>query len=106
MIFLNKPSHFFIKGGPAIDFAISGKEKFDTTAGAPPVDRKMTFGFGDYGQVTAQGIAILGYEMKNGLFGFVHYAHGLGSMNNADGGPQIKHRIFGLSVGYYLHRNK
>jgi hypothetical protein len=101
----NTPSHFFIKAGPALDVALGGKEKYDTVLGAPSVKRNMVFSYNDYGRVTAQAIIQVGYELDNGLFGFVHYAHGIGSMNNKDNGPVIKHRIWGISFGYYLHRN-
>ena len=54
--FSNQPSHFFVKFGPALDFAFSGTEKFDTIGGTTPVERSMKFGFTEYGRVTAQAI--------------------------------------------------
>jgi hypothetical protein len=98
------PSHFFIKGGFALDFAISGKEKFEVLPRGS-VSRNMKFSFGDYGLVTASANFHLGYETANGLIIFAHYAHGIGSMNNADNGPRIFHRIGGISLGYYLRKN-
>jgi hypothetical protein len=102
--FGKKPGHFFLKLGPAIDIAFSGKEKFKTTEGKL-IDRSMKFSFGDYGRFTAQAILHFGYETPKGLIVFAHYGEGLGSLNNADGGPRIKHRIAGLSLGWYFSKN-
>lgn len=104
--FSKQPSHFYAKFGPAIDFAFSGKEKFDTIGGGKPVERSMNFSYTEYGRYTAQAIAQLGYESSKGYTIFLHYAEGLGSLNNADNGPIIKHRIAGISFGWYFHKNK
>ena len=104
--FSNQPSHFFAKFGPALDFAFSGKEKFDTIGGEEPVERSMKFAFTEYGRVTAQGILHLGFESSKGYMIFAHYAEGMGSLNNADNGPRIKHRIVGLSFGWFFQKNK
>lgn len=101
--FSAQPSHFFVRLGPALEFVLSGTEKFDQTNG-PRIERKMKFSFGDYGFVTASLVGHLGYETENGFFTFGHYALGLGSANNADYGPIIKHRIAGISVGKYFSR--
>ena len=104
--FSNQPSHIFAKFGPAIDFAFSGKEKFDTIGGEAPVERSMKFAFTEYGRVTAQAILHLGFESSKGYMIFAHYAEGMGSLNNADNGPRIKHRIVGLSFGWFFQKNK
>lgn len=101
-----QPSHFFLKFGPAIDFAFSGKEKFDTIGGSKPIERSMNFSYTEYGRYTAQAILQFGYESEKGLMVFAHYAEGLGSLNNADNGPVIKHRIVGLSLGWFFRKNK
>jgi hypothetical protein len=102
--FSKRPSHFFIKSGFALDLVVSGKEKFDILPRGT-VNRNMKFSFGDYGLVSASANFPFGYETAHGLIIFAHYAHGIGSMNNADFGPRIFHRIAGISLGYYLHRN-
>src|SRR5215203_3126224 len=102
--FNTQPSHFFIKFGPAIDFALSGKEKFDTIGGAGSVERSMKFAFTEYGRVTAQAILHFGFESEKGYTVFAHYAEGMGSLNNADNGPRIKHRIVGLSFGWFFQQ--
>ena len=104
--FSNQPNHFFVKFGPAIDIAFSGKEKFDTLGGSAPIERSMHFAYTEYGRFTAQAIVHFGYETEKGLFAFLHYAEGLGGLNNADDGPVIKHRIVGISVGWFFNRNR
>lgn len=102
--FSKKPSHFFVRFGPAIDFAIKGREKFDTANNGHTgtIDRDMVFSFDEYGRYTASGNIHFGYETQKGFMIFAHYAHGIGSLNNNDGGPVILHRIFGLSVGWLI----
>jgi len=97
------PSHPFIRFGPAVDFAFSGREIFDTVSSTgvrAAVDRPMVFSFGDYGRITAQANLHLGYETSTGFMVFAFYEHGIGSLNNADEGPRILHRIAGISVGW------
>ncbi len=101
----NKPGHLFIKFGPAVDFIFSGKETVGLKSGEK-VTRDMTFSFGDYGRLTSSAIVHLGFEAANGFIIFGHYAHGLGSMNNSDFGPSIKHRVAGLSIGKYFGGKK
>ena len=106
--FSYNPSHFFVRFGPAIDFAFSGKETFDTvsnTGAVGTLSRDMKFAFTEYGRFTASGNIHLGYQTKNGLMVFAHYAHGIGNLNNADEGPSILHRVVGLSVGWLFGRN-
>jgi hypothetical protein len=96
-----KVSHPFIQFGPAIDVAIFGNEKIILKNG-DEVNRDMKFSFGDYGRFTSSVIARLGYQMQNDIFFFGHVTYGLGSMNNSDNGPVIRHRIYGISVGKYF----
>jgi Outer membrane protein beta-barrel domain len=101
--FSSQPGHFFVKFGPSIDLQISGKEKFNRS-NRTTIDRKMGFGFTKYGHYAASLITQLGYETKEGLLLFAQYSHGVGSMNNADGGPGIWHRVIGISIGKYLNK--
>lgn len=100
-----KPDHFFIKAGPSIDIQLSGNEKFHTT-NSSYVDQKMKFDFGAYGHFGASILLQLGYETRNGLFVYGQYTDGIGSINNADHGPKILHRVWGLSIGKYLGKKK
>lgn len=99
-----KPAHFFLKTGPTLDFQLFGKEKFNLkTTGS--VSRNMSWGPVDYGRYGANFLFQLGYETGSFLVS-AHYSHGLTTISNADFGPNILHRAFGISVGTYLKRKK
>ena len=106
--FNKKPAHMFMRIGPSVDLALSGSETFDTvsTTGARgTITRPMKFSFADYGLITASANLHLGYENPRwAVYGF--YQHGIGSMNNADGGPAILHRIAGMAFAWKLGRKK
>lgn len=91
-------SHFFFRAGPTLDFQLFGKERFNLDGGGE-TDRSMKFSFGDYGRYAANFLLQLGYEMEKGTQIFATYSHGMTNINNADDGPAIRHRVFGLSVG-------
>jgi hypothetical protein len=100
-----KPAHFFIKVGPSMDCQLLGTEKFHMVNGKME-SRSVQFGFADYGRFGANLIGQLGYEINNGFFFFTQYNFGLGSINNADNGPRIYHRVMGFSIGKYIIRKK
>lgn len=102
--FTKEPSHFFVKLGPALDIVLSGQEQFDLKDGKT-IKRAMPFSFADYGRFTAQAILHLGYQSAKGYTVFAHYGEGMGSLNNADGGPMIKHLIIGLSLAWFFSKN-
>lgn len=99
-----EPGHLFIRFGPSLDFALFGKEKFHTNTNQF-VDRKMKFGFTDYGHYLASAILQFGYEDKSGLFFYAHYNYSLTTMNNADNGPGIGNRAVGITIGKYFKRS-
>lgn len=97
---LSKSSnHLFFRFAPAADFALSGSETFDSTGGKQ-VSRSMLFGSTGYSPLTLFGVVQLGFEQRKGFTLFAHYEHGLSSLNNADLGPIILHRIVGVSAGW------
>jgi hypothetical protein len=100
-----KPGHLFIKAGPSLDFQLSGKEKFNLKTGGS-VDRSMVYGFASYGHYSASLLIQFGYESKTGFIISGQYTDGLMSLNNADGGPQIRHRVYGICIGKYLNKKK
>jgi hypothetical protein len=102
--FSDKPGHFFIKAGPSLDFHLFGREKFTTTM--EEVERNTPFGYDKYGHYSANMLVNIGYELKNGFFVLGQYSHGLANINNADHGPRIRHRVFGISIGKFLCGNK
>lgn len=103
--FSKSANYVFVRFGPSVDVNISGREGYDSTNNKH-IERAMPFGFGEYGYVTAAANIHLGYQTKKGVSIFVHYAHGIGSLNNADNGPVILHRIAGISVGWQLGKKK
>ena len=105
--FNKKISHLFVRFGPSVDYAYYGHERFDsgTSGNEGIVYRRMVFAFTEYGHFTAQANLHFGYETGKGLMAFAYYQHGIGSMNNHDGGPKIFHRIVGLSVGWLFGHN-
>ncbi|TMI70169.1 MAG: PorT family protein [Bacteroidetes bacterium] len=100
--FSNKPNHLFVKAGPSLDFQLAGTEKYELKAGGT-VDHDMPYGFPYYGHYSANLILQLGYETKNGFVIFGQFADGLTNINNADFGPEIRHRVFSISIGKYFH---
>lgn len=97
-------NHMFVRFGPSIDVAIQGKEHITLDDGKE-VTQNMKFANTDYCRFTSAANVQLGYEFKSGVFLHAHYAQGLGSMNNSDYGPIIRHRLFGVSVGMFFWKN-
>jgi Outer membrane protein beta-barrel domain len=100
-----QPDHFFLKAGPSLDFQLIGKEKFNLKTGGS-VDRNMVYSFGEYGHYAASLLMQLGFETRSGFMIFGQYTLGLANLNNADDGPQIKHRVYGISIGKYFNKKK
>lgn len=101
----SNPSHLFIKAGPSLDFQLIGKEKFNLISGGS-VNRNLKFGPGEYGHYSANLLAQLGYETASGFIVFAQYTRGAANLNNADYGPAIRHRAYGISFGKYFNRKK
>ncbi len=99
------PNHCFIKAGPSLDFQLKGREKFNRKTGGP-VDRSMLYDFGAYGHYSANLIMQFGFETGGGFLVFAHCSNGFASINNADNGPRIFHRTYGISIGTYFNRKK
>lgn len=95
--FSKKQNHFFLRFGPAVEIAVSGKEIFDKS-GNRTVSRSMLFDPTAYSRTAASVNAQLGFEHRSGLGIFAHYEHGLSSLNNNDRGPVILNRAAGVSV--------
>lgn len=93
-----KMNYWYFRIGPSVDFAFYGTEKFDTLNGPGTVKRKLVFDYTVYGHFTASANIHLGYQTANGLGIFGFYSYGFGSMNNADGGPRIFHRLGGIAI--------
>ncbi|MBS1920757.1 MAG: PorT family protein [Bacteroidetes bacterium] len=103
--FSNKPNHWFFRGGPSLDFQIFGREKFHLLNGNL-VNRKMKYGFAEYGNYAANAMAQIGYEDARGFTVYLNYGFGLTNISNVDDGPNIRHRVIGISIGQYFHPKK
>ena len=103
--FTGNPNHFFVRFGPSLDVQLYGKEKFNRM-NDHAVDRQMVFSFTKYGRIGANLILQLGYETKSGVFLSGQYSHGVGNINNADFGPYIVHRVYGITIGKYIAKLK
>jgi hypothetical protein len=101
----SQPGHLFIKAGPSMDFHLFGKETYNLKAGGS-VSHNMKFSNVDYGHFSANLLGQIGYETGGGFLIFLQYTHGMASTNNADYGPKIRHRAYGISIGKYLNRKK
>lgn len=101
----SNPSHLFIKAGPALDFMLFAKEKFNQASGSS-VSRTMKFGPGEYGRYSANLITQLGFEKDGGFLVYFQFTHSPANLSNSDGGPSIKHKVFGLTIGKYFSRKK
>ncbi|MEO5948500.1 MAG: porin family protein [Chitinophagaceae bacterium] len=99
------PDHFFLKAGPSLELQLLGNEKFNRSNDVP-VDRKIKFGFADYGHYLFNFLTILGYESSNGFTIYGQYSLGLANIINTDGGPTVRHQAFGISFGKYFNRKK
>jgi hypothetical protein len=95
----------FVQFGPAIDYAVFGTEDLQLKNGSR-VGRTMSFDPDAYGRITASFIMRIGVETPNGLFFNAHYNYGLGSLNQYDSGPSIRHRIAGVSIGKIFRRRQ
>jgi hypothetical protein len=98
-------NHLFLRFGPTFDVAILGKEDVTYNNGKKE-SRDMRFSFSNYGRIGALLVSQLGFEAENKFFISVRYDHGVGSISNADGGPKINNRVFGLSLGLYIPNKK
>jgi hypothetical protein len=102
--FNDQPSHFMVRVGPSLDFQLFGQEHFNTPM--EEVERDMPFGFDKYGHYSTNMIFQFGYEMKNGFFVLGQYSYGLTSISNTDNGPDIRHRVFGITIGTFFNSKK
>lgn len=103
--FGNKPSHWFFRAGPSLDFQLFGREEFNTSSNGK-IKRNIPFGFDKYGHFSANCLLHLGYEMSNDFFVFAQYTYGMANISNKDGGPQVKHRAFGITIGKFIKKSK
>jgi len=103
--FSKKASYAFLRLGPSFDFNLSGREVFDSTSGKR-ISRNMRFTFSDYSHATVSMNAHTGFQHKSGFTFFAFFSLGVSSLNNADFGPKIYHRIGGIAAGWTLGKKR
>lgn len=104
--FSKSASYAFFRFGPSFDFNLSGTETFDSLANNNSRTQKMLFDFGRYSHATISVNGHLGYQHKSGFTLFAFANIGLSSLNNADRGPKIFHRVGGVALGWKLGKKR
>ena len=99
--FSKKESYGYVRFGPSFEFNLSGTETFDSSD-IKTITRKMAFDFGTYSHATISMNFQTGFQHKSGFTAYLFYNLGIGSLNNADYGPKIFHRVAGLALGWRL----
>lgn len=102
--FTYNPSHLFIRFGPSVDIGVGGNEHFDLQNNTTQ-QQKLTFSNAQYSRIALSAVGHVGFEFNNNFSIFGFYEYGFGSRNNADDGPKIFHRTFGIALGKYFGHN-
>jgi hypothetical protein len=92
---------FFIKVGPSLSGAISGKSKSVSTTGLRTTE-KLAFNFAAWSRFEATIQLGLGMHFGNGWSGELRLADGLNNIFDGDLGPNVKTRFAGIHIGKYL----
>lgn len=95
--FSKNESRLFVRFGPALEIAASGKENFVKTTNET-VKRPAPFGPTAYSRTTTWADLQLGFQHGGRLGFFAFYEQGLSSLNNADLGPVVMQRVVGVAV--------
>ena len=98
---VNPTQSFIAAFGPVLGFAITGKEK-TTYINRPATDKKMIFGFADYGRYDVGLTTNIAYRFNKYLLE-IGYLFSLTDLENNDNSVRdIRIRSINLSVGYYF----
>ncbi|HEY0039933.1 MAG TPA: outer membrane beta-barrel protein [Flavisolibacter sp.] len=103
--FSSQASYAFFRFGPSFDFNISGTETYDSLNNKSRT-QKMLFDFGGYSHATIAVNGHLGYQHKSGFTLFAFANIGISSLNNADKGPKIFHRVGGVALGWKFGKKR
>jgi hypothetical protein len=96
---------FFFQFGPSLSVAIAGNETITGKAGGTQ-NKPIKYAFNAYGRMEANLVTNAGYQFNPYMQFTFGYAHGLGSIVNADLGPQITPRMFTASLHYWPAKRK
>lgn len=92
---------FFIKFGPSLAGAISGKTKSVSVTGLRS-NEKLPFNFAAWSRFEATIQLGVGYHFGNGWTGELRISDGLSNLYDGDIGPNVKTRFVGVTLGKYL----
>lgn len=92
---------FFIKIGPSLAGAISGKTKSISTGGLRSTE-KLAYNFAAWSRFEATIQLGVGYHFGNGWTGELRLSDGLSNLYDGDIGPKVKTRFIGINFGKYL----
>lgn len=92
---------FFIKIGPSLSGAISGKTKSISTTGLRSTE-KLAFNFAAWSRFEATIQLGAGIHFGNGWMGEFRMSDGLSNLFDGDIGPSVKTRFVGIQIGKYL----
>jgi Outer membrane protein beta-barrel domain len=92
---------FFVKVGPSLSGAISGKSKSVSTTGLR-TSEKLAFNFAAWSRFEATIQLGVGMHFGNGWCGEFRFADGLNNIFDGDLGPNVKTRYAGIHIGKYL----
>jgi hypothetical protein len=94
---------FYARVGPVISIGLYGNEKYMGANGASISRKAILSTTGNhFGLFDASLQLTLGYAFTKKCFVEAGYAHGIGNINNDPLGPNIKSRVYGISVGYWF----
>jgi Outer membrane protein beta-barrel domain len=100
--------HFFVGGGPAVSYALSGKSTYEYNGDKEK--QSIHFGGRDNDDFKAFDFSLnglIGFQASSGVFVAFNYTHGLGNLfiNGSDDG-KLRNTSFGLKIGYLLSHVK
>ncbi|GAB4092178.1 porin family protein [Flaviaesturariibacter terrae] len=93
----------YVQFGPSLDMNLAGTENIRLNTGRS-VSRSMKFDGANYSRLTPSLVFRFGVQTSKGLFINAHVLYGIGSLNNNDYGPSIRHSVYGLSIGKLFSR--
>jgi hypothetical protein len=100
--FGTKEKGAYVKIGPYLSLAITGKEKYkDATGNTVTRTPKINFSGQEFNRFDGGFQALLGYQFSKKFFAETGFQLG-GNMSNNEQGPTIRQRTASLAVGYYF----
>jgi hypothetical protein len=92
---------FYLKIGPSLAGAISGKSKTISNTGLRTTE-KLPFNFAAWSRFEATIQIGAGMHFGNGWLGELRLSDGLSNLYDGDKGPNVKTRFIGVHIGKYI----